>query len=272
MFLFHIHTKYISPMELSILDPTKCEQFVSMFQHMNKFTEFINIMFQEERMYIQCMDPGFVIIFEIVLPSSWFSVFTLKNGSITLGVNAAMLYKVLNAYDKLESIQLDSTDEVLNIHFIHRDEPNKNVFNKHFEIPLLDVQTELMEIPEIDHQAELTFPSNIFANLINQLRNFGDTMRVVCSEEKISLESNSIELGKMSVDVAIDDLQEFVIEEDKTMIVGFSLKYLHDITSYQKIAKNIFIGMSDNSPLKASYDLSDGGTMSFYLAPKIDDE
>lgn len=259
-------------MDLKIIDPLKCDQFVSMFQHMKQFTDFTNITFQDDRMYLQCMDNAAVCIFEIILPASWFNEYNLKEGSVVIGINTGILYKVLSAKDKSQTIQLNTSDDHLSIHFVStEDSSSKNVFDKHFEIPLLDVQTDLMEIPDMEHQAELTIPSNTFANLINQLKNFGDTMKVLCSEEKISLESFSIDLGKMSVEVSIDDLESFAIEEEKTMDLGFSLKYLHDIALYQKISKNIELGISDNVPLKATYVLDEGAYMNFYLAPKIDD-
>lgn len=260
-------------MDLYIQDMTKCDLFVALFQHMKQFTDFTNIMFQEDRMYIQCMDTACVIIFEIVLPKAWFTTYTLKEGTMNLGINTTILYKVLNARDKSQTIQLKSEEDKLHIEFVNpEDASNKNIFNKHFEIPLLDVQTELMEIPELDHQAEFSMPAVTFANLINQLKNFGDTMRVICSEETISLESFSVDLGKMSVDVSIDDLDEFAIEEGKEMELRFSLKYLHDICLYQKLSRNIAIGISENTPLKASYELDDGASMSFFLAPKMDDD
>ena len=260
-------------MEFQIKDTTKCDLFVALFQHIKQFTDFTNIMFQEDRMYIQCMDTACVIVFEIILPVAWFDSYELTNGTVSLGINTTILYKVLNARDKTQTIQIKSEEDKLNVQFSNPDtETNKNVFNKQFEIPLLDIQTELMEIPDIDHQAEFTIPSVTFASLINQLKNFGDTMRVICSEDSISLESFSIDLGKMSVNVSIDDLEEFAIEEGKEMELGFSLKYLHDICLYQKISKNVEIGLSDNSPLKASYVLDDGASLSFYLAPKIDEE
>ena len=260
-------------MEFQIKDTTKCDLFVSIFQHMKQFTDFTSIMFQEERMYIQCMDAACVVVFEIILPASWFDSYKLTEGNVNLGVNTTILYKVLNARDKTQTIEIKSEDYKLNVQFSNTDtETNKNIFNKLFEIPLLDVQSELMEIPEIEHQAEFTMPSITFASLINQLKNFGDTMRVICSEDSISLESFSIDLGKMSVNVSIDDLEEFAIEEGKQMELGFSLKYLHDICLYQKICKNISIGISDNSPLKASYMLDNDASLSFYLAPKVDDD
>ena len=259
-------------MEFQINDTTKCDLFVALFQHIKQFTDFTNILLQDERMYIQCMDTACVIVFEIILPASWFASYTLSNESVNLGVNTTILYKVLNTRDKTQTIEIRSEDDRLNVLFANPDtETNKNIFNKHFEIPLLDIRTELMEIPDIEHQAEFTMPCATFASLINQLKNFGDTMSVVCSEEAISLESFSIDLGKMSVNVSIDDLEEFAIEEGKKMELRFSLKYLHDICLYQKICKNIFIGISDNSPLKASYMLDDDVSLSFYLAPKIDE-
>lgn len=259
-------------MRFNIDDPQKCEIFVSLFQHIKQFTEFVNIIFQTERMYLQCMDNASVIIVEMILPSSWFTEYVIE-ASETIGINASMLSKVLNTRDKSQRIvwHNELTDK-LSVQFMNPEDAGKNVFNKFFEIPLLDIDCELMDIPEMEHQVDLVMSSVTFANVVNQLRVFGETFQIVCTEDKISMEANSIEVGKMSVDVSIDDIDEFAIEEGAELSLGFSLKYLHDISLYQKITKSISIGLSDNTPMRSTYHLQDDAVMNFYLAPKIQDD
>jgi hypothetical protein len=50
-----------------------------------------------------------------------------------------------------------------------------------------------------------------------------------CSEEKITLCATSQETGKMMVDINIDDLDEFAINDGETISLSFGLKYLHNI-------------------------------------------
>jgi hypothetical protein len=48
-------------------------------------------------------------------------------------------------------IVLESKSDVLNI-FMECD--IKTVFDKNFEIPLMDIECELLEIPDVDYDAE----------------------------------------------------------------------------------------------------------------------
>jgi proliferating cell nuclear antigen PCNA len=147
------------------------------------------------------------------------------------------------------------------------------VFDRHFQIPLMEIDADVMHIPDMEYQAEFAIPSVTFATLIDQLKMFGDTLQVECSEEKIQLCSESQETGKMSVDIPIDDVISFAIEEGKELKLSFSLSYLHNICMYSKLAKNVEVCLSTNYPIRLVYSLSDDDDSKFvfYLAPKIDD-
>ena len=60
---------------------------------------------------------------------------------------------------------------------------------------------------------------------------FGDTMNVECSEDKIQLCSESMDTGKMNVEIPIDDVLSFAIEEDREFkyFIQFIIftQYLH---------------------------------------------
>ena len=59
-------------MKIHITNPLKCDIFVGIFQYFKQFTEHINITFNESEMFIQSMDNGRVLIFEVQLPKTWF--------------------------------------------------------------------------------------------------------------------------------------------------------------------------------------------------------
>ena len=50
-------------MKLQISDHGRAEIFTNLFQHIKLFTDYINITFDKEKMYIQTMDSGRVSIF-----------------------------------------------------------------------------------------------------------------------------------------------------------------------------------------------------------------
>jgi proliferating cell nuclear antigen len=262
-------------MNLSITNQVKADCFALLFQHMKVFTEHINLMIQPERIYIQSMDTSHVSIVEVVLPKEWFDEYELKSQeSITLGISSSLLFRVLNARDKTQNITLDYSKteaDKLNIHFTG---DNKQEFDKHFELSLIDIDSEIMEIPTIEYQAELTLGSQNFANIINQLKMFGDNLDFKCSEKEIMLCSSSLEQGKMYVEIEIDDLSSFAIDENETIQSSFSLNFMHNIGLYNKLSKEIEIKISNSYPLKMIYKLpmSEDAQMIFYLAPKINED
>jgi proliferating cell nuclear antigen len=231
-------------------------------------------MFEKDHMYLQSMDSSRVSVFEIKLQSSWFDSYEHTNPtSIAIGVSSTLLFKILNTRDKIQELQLIFDENDNDKLFINFSCDNKAVFDKKFELPLVDLEYELMAIPDSESQAEISINSANFANIINQMKMFGDTLEIECDEEKIMMYSIGQESGKMLVEINIDDLTEYSINEGESMKLSFSLNVLHNICMYNKIAKDVEIRLTENFPMKLTYSLGDDNCkMVFYLAPKINDD
>ena len=258
-------------MNIIINDTTKADLFSSLFQHIKLFTEQVNITFNKDKLYLQTMDSSRVSIFEMHLPEKWFDEFKLNNDkSLVIGVNANILFKVLNTRDKEQTIhiQYDVDSDKLNIHFTSE---NKKNFNKHFSIPLINIEEELMDIPNFESNTDITVPSSYFAGIINQMEIFGDSIDFICSEDKVQLISEN---NTMRVDINVDELNSYSITEgEDDMKISFSLSRLHSICMYHKISKEMEIILTHNFPMKIIYNLDfEEAKMIFYLAPKIGDD
>ena len=264
-------------MDLLIEPPEKCEQFTTLFQHIKFMTEHINLVFEKHQLYVQCIDNSHIAILELCIPASWFSRYDHTSAAnITIGINVLLFHRILNAREKTQQIHLLYTINEDRLAF-HLTSEKKTEFDKHFEMPLIDVDAEMMEIPAIDYQAELSLSSTHFYGLVHQLKMFGDTMDIQCSEEKIMLASHSQNQGKMFVEIEIDDLSAFAIEESRKLHLSFSLAHLNNIMQYHKLAKEVELGFSESAPMKLKFHLASSTdstplALVFYLAPKINDE
>ena len=218
------------------------------------------------------MDNSRVSIFEINIPATWFDTYNHNaESTLKIGISAPIFHRILNAREKSQQLNLvfDTNDE--DKMYIHFTGINKSEFDKHFEVPLMDIDNEIMCIPDMDYDVEFALLSSNFANIINQLKMFGDDLEIECSEEKIMLASKSQEHGKMFVEIKIDDLTSFAINEGETIHINFSLNYLHNICLYNKLAKEMDVKISKNAPLKIIYNLQDDANMVFFLAPRMSD-
>lgn len=258
-------------MEICINSLTKLETFITIFQNMKMITDSINIDCNEDRVYIQTMNTSKISILEITIPKSWFCTYSCLK-PVMIGINCSTFLRILLARDKAQTMQIlydveDETDKL----FVHMKSPIKTIFDRDFEVPLIDLDTEIMAIPDIEYQADISLPSTDFALLINQLKGFGDTLEIVCNETIIKMISKSIDSGKMSVLVKIDDLTGFAIEEGRELKMSFSLNLLNVICNYSKISKEVDIKMSENYPLYISYS-NEELTVRHFIAPKISDD
>jgi len=250
------------------------ERFVSVFQHVKLFTEHINIIFSGDKMFIQSMDPSRVSVFEINIPKEWFDEYSIEGENITIGISSSMLYKVLNTKDKRQEMKFyyDNEDsDKLRIEFTCED---KDVYDKFFEIPLMEIENEIMNIPEMNSTASFILPSLNFADVIKNLKIFGDSLEINCDENEIQLLSKSTESGKMKVNINFDDIVQYEIEEDASITSSYSLNLLNNVCLYNKISTNIEIHMNENYPLKLLYNLDEDNentNIVFYIAPKIED-
>ena len=264
-------------MNIVIEDLTKAEVFAGIFQHMRAFADNITLYFETNRLYMQAMNSSRVSIVDLSIPKNWFDTYDNKNDApFQIGINATMLFKILTARDKTQQINIVFKDNDTDRLYIDFTSNNKSEFDRHFEIPLIDIDAEIMGIPDIEYQAEFSLLSSKFASMVNQLQMFGDSVEVTCTEENIGLSSTSIESGKMLVDIKIEDLSLYMIDEGATVESAFGLKYLHDICLYNKLTKEVSIKITKDFPMRIEYKLPVSGdedepTLTFYLAPKIDD-
>jgi proliferating cell nuclear antigen PCNA len=261
-------------MIIELHTPSKADSFAGLFQHIKLFTEHINILFMSDKMFVQGMDSSRVSIFEIYLPVAWFDKYELTE-DVTLGIQINVLNKVMATRDKAQMMRWQSGDDKLFIDFVCAPSSSPKgggVFDKSFEIPLMDIDSEMMMIPDQESEVEFSVPAIKFAVLIDQLKLFGDTVQFDCSETAIQLTSHSQDCGKMTVDIPIDDLTSFAINEGEKLSLSYSLTHLHNICLYSKIAPEVMIHMSNNYPIKMIFSLADDAQIVLYLAPKLSDD
>jgi len=276
-------------MDIKINNQSKLEIFSSIFHNIKCLTENVNIYFSDERMYIQTLDSSKTSILEINIPSSWFDYYSCDNDKCHIGINTNIFDKILSSRDKSQSIhfEYDNGKDILLVNMINIeneinnineskniDQKNKNIYNRYFEIPLVDLNDEMMNIPETDYEAEISIPSTNLAILIHQLKVFGDVLNIQCNEDNIQFISKSIESGSMRVEIKIEELNGFSIIENENINISFGLQHLNTICNYCKISKNAELKIRRDYPIRIEYIFGDSGegSIRYFLAPKINDD
>ena len=146
------------------------------------------------------------------------------------------------------------------------------LFNKYYKLPLIDLDLQQLVVPETEWPLDLHIKSHALEKLVDELNNFGLELKFNCNEHEIKLSSEG-DMGKMSVNIGMDECEEYSLEDGITMNVTYGLKYVQWICQFMKLSENIWLHLSDQLPMRILYemDVDKENYIHFFLAPKMDD-
>jgi proliferating cell nuclear antigen len=263
-------------MQIKINDKKKKDMFVSIFQVLKNCSTLISVTFEHDLMHIQGMDKTHICLFDVKIREKWFNEYSvIKTNKICF--DSSVFHSIISIKSDNQDliIRLDEDEDeegksdILHITFIS-EELKKGDFKKSFKMPLMEYEYEEMNIPSTDYDAEFSLSSKQITDMFSQLSNFGSDIIINCTEEDINLNTNGV-TGEMRVDIPIDDLSSYSIVEGEEIKLTYSLNYINKMCITNKLSSDIEFSLSNDRPMKISYNLGDDSLMVFYIAPKMNE-
>ena len=262
-------------MKFIVEEKEKKAFFISVIQQLKVFTKTLCLFFNDDYLYIQGMDTSHVCLYEAKLVDTWFHFYQKSetdHGMICL--NPTTLALILSMAEDGYSIVFEYENEPseLDIHICKIENKVEGVkstnYDKHFSLPLIDYEAELLAIPECEYDIQFSLPAKKICEIVSQLAIFGDELKMNITEEIVL--STSGDLGEMKVNISYDDLTEFIMNEGGEYTAAFGLQYVHKYCLTSKLLNEIHFSLSKDFPMRIQYKLDDNYIM-FFIAPKIDD-
>jgi proliferating cell nuclear antigen PCNA len=259
-------------MKIQISDKKKKDVFVSLFQVLKNCSTLISVTFETELAHIQGMDKSHVCLFDVKLNKKWFSNYDIKE-STKICFDSNVFHSIIGMKSENQDLVItmdNDNQDILYINFEPQTITHKGDFKKSFKMPLAEYEYEEMNLPNVEYDAEFSLSSKQISDMFSQLSNFGSDIIIKCSENDISLTTNGV-TGEMKVEIPIDDLTSYSIVEGEEIILTYSLSYINKMCITNKLSTDIDFYLSNECPMKISYDLGDDSLMVFYIAPKMND-
>ncbi len=258
-------------MKLIINGKHKKDIFIALFEMIKKSSSHCNFIFEDNFIHIQGMDKTHICLYDVRINNSWFSHHEFNNANDLKKIcfDCDVFHSIINCKNDDVSINIffDGNSDNLNIDIINNSK-NKNEFNKHFKIPLIEFEYDVLELPNTDYDAEFCISSKKICDITSQMNLFGTDLHINCSEEKIDFIANGT-TGEMLVNIPIDDLDEYSIVEGETISIEYSLNYINKICLTNKLSQIINFSISKDFPMKIEYDLGDSSIFTFFIAAKL---
>jgi proliferating cell nuclear antigen PCNA len=260
-------------MKLSIIEKSKKDIFISLFQLLKTTASVICLTFNENHIYIQGMDKSHICLFDIKIFSSWFDNYEFNSSLDTSNIclSTQFFYNIISITQEkhIINIHYDNNPDSILIDLICEKEGSD--YNKYFKLPLTEFESDILNIPNVDYDAEFSINAKKITELTSQLLIFGDIMNIQCNEDKIDLVTKGVG-GEMTVNIPIDDLTEFSITEDDFIDLSYSLNFINKMCLSTKLSSEISFSISKTYPLRIKYDIGYDSYAVFYIAPRITDD
>lgn len=259
-------------MRITIKEKTKVCKLAAIFRYLKNIVELVNINLTPECLYIQGLDSSHACLVEVKIQSSWFDSY--DSDSMTLGVSCSILFKVINCWKEQQEIIMECDDDIvdkLSINF-----QGEGTLSKEFQLPLIDLDCDILTIPDYDYKVDLAIDSGIFKELIDEMAIFNDTIKFKCNEESVSVIADG-HAGAMNITIKDDDIEELAIEEDFELDVNVSTNYIVQTCNFNKLNNVVYLHSSNDKPVKIHYSLDDSDSIDsksyvrFFVATKIDE-
>ena len=225
-------------------------------------SELVNearIKITKDSLEIVSMDPANVALVIFKLLSSSFVEYELKEDK-EIAVNLESLKQILKRAKPSDTLtlRLDEAKNKLSI-TIAGDS------TRTFSLSLIDLEEREQKIPDLKFPVKINANTLTFDEAIEDMSIVSESVSFTAEKNKLLLQSSS-SLNSANVDIPLGE----ALKIKDSIKSKYSLDYLKKMVKAGKLTDNAVIQFDKDYPLKIEYNLKDKLSLSFILAPRID--
>ena len=219
---------------------------------------------------ISAMDPSRICLLKLSINKDDFDEFECSKES-KVGLNLDDLDKILkrSAANDAVTINFDEADQKIKIK-MQREGVSRT---RTFSLALLDIDIE--EIPmdnllKIEYSSKWVIDTDFLVEAIKDAEIYSEILNILANEGKGLVFSSSGQIGEMEYDISVEDLIDSQLQGSSSG--AYSLTFLKAILKIASITEKLEISLKTDHPLKMDFDLLEGGKLSYFLAPRVEEE
>lgn len=218
---------------------------------------------------ITAMDPSRICLLKLSIKKESFDDYKCSKET-KIGLNLDDLDKILKRSASNDSLEIDfkETDQKIKIKMEREGKSRSRTFS----LALIDLDRE--EIPmenllKIEYPAKWVIDTDFLIEAIKDAEIYSEILNMKAIKDKGLLFSSTGQIGEMEYSISTDDLIQSDIEE--TCSGAYSLTFLKAILKMAPITEKLEVSLKTDHPLKMSFGLLEGGELSYFLAPRVEE-
>ena len=221
----------------------------------------VKFKFDKDKMQLVAMDPANVAMVIFKLLSSSFAEYEVNNEEIA--VNLDNLKNILKRVKATDALIIESEKNKLKITI-------KGETTRTFNLALIDITNPEQKIPELNFAIKINTNTALFNEVIEDMDVVSDSVNFLFKDNKFIVNTE----GSFSnAHVELISTNETVINSTTSDAKSkYSLEYLKKIIKGSKLTNDVIIQFDKDYPLKVDYLIKDRLSLSFLLAPRVQND
>jgi len=210
------------------------------------------------------MDPANVAMVVFKLLSSSFTEYVVEK-PVEICLNLSNLKQVLRRIkgDDIVILELDSENR-LKMQL-------KSSTTRTFFLPLIDIDEKEQRVPDLKFPLTVKMPVGVLNEAIEDADIVAESVTLVAEKNKFSILAEG-DLSKVKVEVPKGDNINIAIDVQEVIKARYSIEYLKKMMQGSKLSEEVTIQFGKDYPLKLEYKTIDKVSMSFILAPRVEND
>jgi proliferating cell nuclear antigen len=229
----------------------------------------INFEFTENGLEFQAIDSSHVSLVGLNLPKASFIGYQIQK-RFNIGIKLSSMLAILKTAEVDDHVKfmMSDGDDKLKIIFSKSFATNEEIST--YELKLIEIDQEMLSIPDYEEFCEIRMSSKKLFKMCKDFINFSDTINITILNKEVVEAIIEWDGEKASGNKKLyhkTDKIEIRTSVDKFQ-AAFSLTHLCHFTKAQSISDIVVIKLKDNAPIMLIYVLPNDGRLTFFLAPK----
>ena len=215
----------------------------------------------QDRLELVAIDAGNVAMVQLRILASNFTECEVE-GEEKISINLANLKQILRRAKNDDTLSLSTTESQLEVVL-------QGKSRKAFTLPLLD-DGEAQTVPPLEFPVNVTLPSSLLSESIDDMSVVSESMTFLLGADTLSVMAKG-DLSDAHVDIPQDE--DVRITSDGTPRKSkYGLEFLKKMVGGSKLSDVVIMSLDTNYPLRLDYGVPDKLSLSFILAPRVDND
>ena len=248
-------------MKLTLAEPRYLKDSISIISDLVNEARF---KVTKDAIELVAMDPANVAMVVFKLLSSSFTEYSVDKET-EIAINLGNLKQILRRVTPNDMISLEfDANNKLKVTL-------KGHTTRTFSLPIIEIEDKEQTVPELKFPVTIKTPAQVLTNAVEDADIVAESVSLHAEPKKFIVNAEG-DLSNANIEISESEGINIGVEGTENIKSKYSIEYLKKMVTASKVADDVLIQFNKDYPLKLEYKTVDKVSLSFILAPRVEND